>query len=259
LAKICNREDFNTFFGLGRRRVRKDIAANLQAGILAGDVGVIYEAAELLRSKSMNFNEVLDSLNFMDVALEKLNLPAEIETYNSLNETIHKLNYKPGFKKKTPDFNNPIRWENLSGASENSRATIKTKKGDVIIELMPNEAPGSVANFARLARERVFNNKNFHRVVPNFVAQGGCPRGDGYGSLDFSIRSELSMQHYDAEGYVGMASAGKDTEGTQFFITHSPTPHLDGRYTIFGKVVEGMNIAHTIAEGDMIEKIEMDF
>lgn len=259
LAKICSMENFNSFFGLGSRRVRKDIAANLQAGITTGDAGVIYEAAGLLRDKNMNFYEVLDSLNFLDDALAKLKLPAEIETYNSLNKTIHKLNYKPGFKPKTPDFNNPIRFENLSGATDKSLATIKTKKGDIVVQLMPYEAPGSVANFARLARERFFNNKNFHRVVPNFVLQGGCSRGDGYGSLDYSIRSEFSLTRYDDEGYIGMASAGKDTEGTQFFITHSPTPHLDGSYTIFGKIVKGMSVAHSITQSDVIEKIEMDF
>ena len=89
------------------------------------------------------------------------------------------------------------------------------------------------------------------------MIQGGCTRGDGYGSLDYSIRSELSPWHYDDGGFVGMASAGKDTEGTQFFITHSPTPHLDGRYTIFAKVVtkESMDVVFKIQPGDKIESV----
>jgi cyclophilin family peptidyl-prolyl cis-trans isomerase len=98
---------------------------------------------------------------------------------------------------------------------------IKTVKGDIVIQLLVEEAPGSVANFVQLVNSQYFNAKNFHRVVPNFVIQGGCNRGDGWGSEDYSIRSEFSMRRY-TEGSVGMASAGKDTEGTQWFITHSP-------------------------------------
>ncbi len=259
LSIICKPENFNKYFGEGNRKVRKDILANLTEGIKNGDPGVIAEAAPILRQKHLNFNELIDSLNFLQAALNKLKLPAQIETYNALNETIHKLNYEAGFKPKTPDMNNPIKWETLSGIKEDSKATIRSKKGNIVIQLFPNEAPGSVANFVRLARERFYNNKNFHRVVPNFVIQGGGNRGDGYGALDFSIRTENSMLHYDDGGYVGMASAGDDTEGTQFFITHSPTPHLDGRYTIFGKVTKGMNVVNNIQQGDLIEKIEIDF
>jgi cyclophilin family peptidyl-prolyl cis-trans isomerase len=109
----------------------------------------------------------------------------------------------------------------------------------------------------QLSRDGFYDGLNFHRVVPNFVIQGGCPRGDGYGSLDYSIRSELPPLHYDDEGYIGMASAGNHTEGTQFFITHSPTPHLDGNYTIFGKVESGMNIVHQIQMGDQIKNIKV--
>ena len=120
-----------------------------------------------------------------------------------------------------------------------------------------NHAPGTVANFIQLARDQYYHNKNFHRVVPNFVIQGGCPRGDGYGSLDYSILSELGPLHYDAEGYIGMASAGNHTEFTQFFITHSPTPHLDGKYTIFGKVKKGMDVVHQIQVGDLIREVNI--
>ena len=91
--------------------------------------------------------------------------------------------------------------------------------------------------------------------MPNFVIQGGCPRGDGYGSLDYSLRSELPDVYYHEDGILGMASAGNDTEGVQFFITHSPAPHLDGRYTAFGRVLEGMDIVHNIQVGDIIRSI----
>jgi cyclophilin family peptidyl-prolyl cis-trans isomerase len=118
------------------------------------------------------------------------------------------------------------------------------------------EAPGSVANFVKLAREKYFDGKLIHRVVPNFVIQDGCNRGDGWGSENYSIRSEFSPVRYKA-GSVGMASAGKDTEGTQWFITHSSTPHLDGRYTIFAEVIEGLAVVNLIEVGDQILSVEI--
>ena len=105
------------------------------------------------------------------------------------------------------------------------------------------------------AREAVYRIVRHSGLVPNFVVQGGCPRGDGYGSLDYSIRSELPPLSYDREGLVGMASAGNHTEGTQFFITHSPALHLDGNYTIFARVVDGMDVVHQIQPGSKIESI----
>ena len=99
-----------------------------------------------------------------------------------------------------------------------------------------------------------FDNKPIHRVVPNFVIQTGCHRGDGWGSEDYSIRSEFSLRRYKT-GSVGMASAGKDTEGTQWFITYSPTPHLDGRYSIFAEVVEGLGVLEYLQVGDNINDV----
>lgn len=125
------------------------------------------------------------------------------------------------------------------------------------VRLFVNEAPGSVSNFVSLARNNYFDGKLFHRVVPNFVIQTGCNRGDGWGSEDYSIRSEFSSRRYST-GTMGMASAGKDTEGTQWFITHSPTPHLDGRYTIFGEVVEGLKVLDFIEIGDRINDVEVE-
>jgi cyclophilin family peptidyl-prolyl cis-trans isomerase len=113
-----------------------------------------------------------------------------------------------------------------------------------------------VANFISLAQKDYFDKKFFHRVVPNFVIQGGCKRGDGSGSEDYSIRSEFSQRRYTT-GSVGMASAGKDTEATQWFITHSPTPHLDGRYTIFAVVESGMEVVQRIEVGDQILDVDI--
>ena len=98
-----------------------------------------------------------------------------------------------------------------------------------------------------------------HRDIPNFVIQGGCTRGDGYGIEDYTIRSEFSLRSYDDGGYVGMASSGKDTEGTQFFITHTAALHLDGKYTIFAKVKQGMDIVNDIQVGDKITNVKILF
>ena len=134
---------------------------------------------------------------------------------------------------------------------------IKTEKGSIILKLFPDAAPGSVTNFVALAKSGFYDGKTFHRVIPSFVAQGGCPRGDGYGSLDYTIRSELTPLNYDDEGYVGMASAGNHTEGTQWFITFAPAPHLDGRYTIFAKVVDGMNVVHQLTVGEKMQQVQI--
>ncbi|MBK8954759.1 MAG: peptidylprolyl isomerase [Saprospiraceae bacterium] len=136
-------------------------------------------------------------------------------------------------------------------------AKIITSRGDLHLELYPTLAPGSVLNFIRLAEDGFYKDKVFHRVVPNFVVQAGCPRGDGYGALDYSIRTEISLLHYQNSGMLGMASAGPDTEGTQFFITHSPTPHLDGKYTILGKLKSGHDVLLSIHQGDVIQNVEI--
>ncbi len=131
-------------------------------------------------------------------------------------------------------------------------AKIETERGDITVELYKNIAPFTVLNFLKLARERGFyRGKVFHRVVPNFVIQGGDPRGDGWGGPGHTIRSEFSPFTFDT-GIIGMASAGKDTEGSQFFITQSPQPHLDGRYTVFGRVTSGLDVVNRIQIDDHI-------
>jgi cyclophilin family peptidyl-prolyl cis-trans isomerase len=110
-------------------------------------------------------------------------------------------------------------------------------------------------NILKLASQRGFySGLNFHRVVPNFVVQGGDPRGDGWGGPGYAIRSEFSTLSY-LTGSIGMASAGKDTEGSQFFITHSPQPHLDGRYTLFGRVVSGQDVVDRLLVDDRLFNI----
>ncbi|MEJ7617119.1 MAG: peptidylprolyl isomerase [Pyrinomonadaceae bacterium] len=133
-------------------------------------------------------------------------------------------------------------------------ARIFTDKGSFAIELLPREAPLTVDSFIKLARRGFFNDLTFHRVVPNFVIQGGDPRGDGNGGPLYQIRCEINETPYE-RGAVGMALSGKDTGGSQWFVTHAPQPHLDGGYTVFGRVVEGMDVVDAIVRGDRMRRV----
>jgi len=132
---------------------------------------------------------------------------------------------------------------------------IVTNKGGIIIATDVNECPGSSLAFDSLVTAGYYNGKYFHRMVPNFVVQGGCPRGDGYGGMPWTLRTEIGRTPFKA-GSVGLASAGPDTESCQFFITHSAAPHLDGRYTRFGEVVSGMDVVWRLQVGDAMMRVE---
>ncbi len=147
-------------------------------------------------------------------------------------------------------------WSHLISLAE-ARVRIRTTRGDIYAVLYPDDAPYTVAAFLDLVRAGFYNGLTFHRVVPNFVVQGGDPRGDGTGGPPFTLRSECSPRSF-TRGILGIASSGKDTEGSQFFIMHSAAPHLDGRYTVFGQVVEGMNIADLLEVGDRILSIAIE-
>lgn len=258
LAAISNRRDFRGYFGNGYRIVRRDLLAYFTEAIDSGDPGIMAVAAGALRNKRLGYEKYVDSLTVFKQALEQLELPKAIETYNELQHTIAYLEGTTPPPPRTPDYNRDTDWGAMDqGLNDQKTAIIETSLGDIELKLLPNVAPATVANFIGLAKQNFFDGKVFHRVVPNFVAQGGCPRGDGYGSLDYTIRSEFSPLHYDRKGYLGMASAGAHTECTQFFITHSPTPHLDGRYTIFAKVQNGMDIVHQLGVSSPIKAVTL--
>ena len=185
-------------------------------------------------------------------------MPAQLEAYDAIFNAIVAISDSTHLKKKKHTSPRSIDWATLTGMTDFSNALIKTSKGDIKIRLLRQNAPISVVNFVQLAKTGFFNNKTFHRVVPNYVVQSGCPRGDGYGSLDYTISSELTPMHYNTEGYVGMASAGNHTECTQWFITQSPTIQLDPNYTIFAKVLEGMDVVQKLEVGDVVQSISIN-
>lgn len=139
-----------------------------------------------------------------------------------------------------------------------SKAEIHTEKGTMKVEFYDNDAPKAVENFKSLSKKGFYDGLTFHRVLPNFVIQGGCPVGNGTGGPGYKIDCELDGENqYHDRGVMSMAHAGKNTGGSQFFICHSRdnTSHLDRRHTCFGKVVEGLEVIDLIRQGDKIEKI----
>lgn len=138
------------------------------------------------------------------------------------------------------------------------KATIKTNKGEMHLEFYEKDAPNTVANFVKLAKDGFYDGLTWHRVIPNFVIQGGCPKGTGVGGPGYSIDCELDGDNqYHDRGVLSMAHAGRNTGGSQFFVCHSRenTSHLDRNHTCFAKVTEGLDVIDDIREGDSIDKI----
>lgn len=136
------------------------------------------------------------------------------------------------------------------------KAIIKTSKGTIHIELFDKDAPGTVKNFSDLAKKGFYNGLNFHRVIENFMIQGGCPEGTGTGGPGYKIKCEINKQKH-TPGTLSMAHAGKNTGGSQFFITHAATPHLDGVHTVFGRTTD-MEVVNAIQKGDTIETLMIE-
>lgn len=138
-------------------------------------------------------------------------------------------------------------------------ANMQTEKGEIHLELYPQHAPKTVNNFVFLAENGFYDGITFHRVIDNFMIQGGDPTGTGRGGPGYQFADELEgnpLRH--EKGVISMANAGPDTNGSQFFITHSPQPHLDGKHTVFGKVVAGQDVVDKIQEGDTIREVRIE-
>ncbi|MCG8306275.1 MAG: peptidylprolyl isomerase [Cytophagales bacterium] len=140
------------------------------------------------------------------------------------------------------------------------KATIKTNKGALKVEFFEEDAPKTVENFTKLAKDGFYDKLTWHRVIPNFVIQGGCPKGDGTGGPGYTIDCELNGENqFHDRGILSMAHAGRNTGGSQFFICHSRenTKHLDRHHTVFGRVTEGLDVLDAIRQGDSIDTIEV--
>jgi peptidyl-prolyl cis-trans isomerase B (cyclophilin B) len=139
------------------------------------------------------------------------------------------------------------------------QAVIRTNKGDIRLDLFPDQTPVTTANFVNLAERGYYDGVKFHRVIPDFMIQGGDPTGTGRGGPGYRFEDEFvpSLRH-DSAGTLSMANSGPGTNGSQFFVTHGPTPHLDNKHTVFGKVVEGQNVVDSIAQGDQITGVGIE-
>ena len=240
-----------------QRSSRKALADIYVKAISLADPVVVTILCEALSDPALDYRKEIKSISFLKEVKWKLASSSHSDARRAVESAIAffentEVPAGGGYANKRA-----INIKALQSLKRDQKARVETEKGTIVLRLLVEEAPGSVVNFIDLVRAGYFDNKYFHRVVPNFVAQGGSDQGDGYGSDEYSIRSEFSTRRY-AEGSVGMASSGKDTESTQWFITHSPTPHLDGAYTIFAVVESGMEVVHLLEVGDKILKIGLD-
>ncbi|MCC4586986.1 peptidylprolyl isomerase [Xanthomonas melonis] len=137
-------------------------------------------------------------------------------------------------------------------------ATFDTSRGKIVVELYPEKAPLTVANFVNLAKRGFYNGLNFHRVIADFMIQGGCPEGSGRGGPGYRFEDETNNGVGHERGVLSMANAGPNTNGSQFFITHTATPWLDGKHTVFGKVTQGLDVVDSVAQGDTINTLTIE-
>ena len=223
---------------------KKESVGTLLVALSAPDYLVRKKAFELLADK--------------DLQKDLPGIPTSLENARAKHKD-QVLPYSPTFGTKQGQILNTDAEYRRAVLRKNGtvRAVLTTQKGTFTIDFSPEDAPLTVDNFVKLARSGYFNGLEVHRVVPNFVMQDGDPRGDGNGGPGWSIRCEINMLPYD-RGAVGMALSGKDTGGSQWFVTHSPQPHLDGGYTVFGHVNEtGMKVVDNIVRGDKIISVKI--
>ena len=243
---------------------RPAFAAALRQAVETGDVALVGLAAGALRDPGLKLRDDFADLAFVRAARQRLTLPRDIETAQELDQTLAFLDGKPVPPPLQPtdaDLRaqlaaHPTDWARVLKLPAGQLATVTTTRGAFTLELLVEQAPAAAASFAGLVERKFYDGLLFHRVVPNFVAQGGDPRGDGWGGLDYTLRSELADESFTT-GAVGLASAGLNTESCQWFVMHCPAPHLDGRYTLFARVRAGQEVVDALRVGDVIEKIRL--
>jgi len=256
LYMLMSQDQATKMGGIKLGLLKKQLVPFVLKGFQSEDPAVVYWMAKGLNDCPYELNKEFTDFEFLAEAKKAMSTPKDIETYNELLKLESKLQNKK-YKPVTPENKLPVDWNFLKILNDSTVAVVETTKGKFEVQLLLKNAPLTCFNFAKLIQEKFYDGKVFHRVVPNFVIQTGCPRGDGFGSLKYTIRSEFTPLSYDAEGYVGMASAGSHTESSQWFVTNSQSLHLDGNYTVFGKIVKGMDVVHAIEIGDAIKSIKL--
>lgn len=233
----------------------KWLVGQLRQVLTSGDAGLIAAVCERLAEERP---EVLRQLLTEAVVAQvrgALHPVRDLETLQLLDQALARRDGNGPPPHAAPPFNHPIDRARLGLLRDGQRYRIVTAKGTIVLAIEPATAPGSCVAFDSLVTAGYYDGKAFHRIVPNFVAQGGCPRGDGFGGMPWTLRTEVGPQGF-VEGAVGLASAGRDTESCQFFIMLSPAPHLDGRYTRFARVLSGLEVARRLEVGDVMTRVE---
>lgn len=230
-------------------------AGFLRAALLSGDAGLAASACERILEEDTDYlKRLLDDTTVSRVR-RSLHPVRDLEARQLLDRAIAGRDGRPAPPHTAPSFGHPIDRARLAALKQGQPYRLVTTKGEIILAIEPDAAPGSCVAFDSLVAAHYYDGKYIHRVVPNFVAQGGCPRGDGYGSMDWTLRTEIGCTGFTT-GAVGLASAGRDTESCQFFLTLMPAPHLDGRYTRFAHMVSGMDVAQRLVVGDRVLRVE---
>lgn len=257
LGRILENPQFNLILGNRAYSLRRQIFELLQSVIEKGPNGPLCEAVQVANK----FSKLAKSSWAKNTSLiveryQNLDLPRQLEAALYLEQLMNTLeiSFDAVYHQRKMHVADHSQ---LSRLSDSTLVSVNTDKGEFLIELFPSSAPTTVSNFMHLVDEEFYNGKVWHRIVPNFVAQTGCPDGDGYGSLDYVIPSEFGNRHYSGAGYIGMASAGPDTECTQWFVTYQATPHLDGRHTLFGRISAGMETLDQLEPGDKIKSMKI--
>lgn len=238
-----------------RRARDRAHAGFLRAALLSGDAGLAASACEQAVEEDADYLKLLLDDTTVARVRRSLRPVRDLETRQLLEQAVAKRDGRPAPPHAGPAFDHPIDRARLATLRQGGRYRITTTQGEIVLAIEPDAAPGSCVAFDSLVTAHYYDGKYIHRVVPDFVAQGGCPRGDGYGSMDWTLRTEIGYEGFTT-GAVGLASAGRDTESCQFFFTLMPAPHLDGRYTRFAHVISGMDVAQRLVVGDRITRVE---
>jgi cyclophilin family peptidyl-prolyl cis-trans isomerase/HEAT repeat protein len=258
LGTILKDPSFSSVFGFGGNRTKGEIVQVLMQAVSTADAGMVSAACETLADANLNLKTFVTDSTILIKTEEKLakNPFKNAEALKDIRDAISYISGKK-FVAKPMAYSNPIDWGFLASLPPNAKVFVETERGSFAFRLFLEDAPLTVINFVKLARAGFYNGKVFHRVVSNFVIQTGCDRGDGYGGIDDALRTEISMRSYNVEGMIGMARDDRDTEGSQWFVTHSAALHLTGNYTIFGQITDGMDVVHKMLPGDKIVKVEV--
>jgi|GEM_PF-938522 cyclophilin family peptidyl-prolyl cis-trans isomerase/HEAT repeat protein len=236
---------------------RNQLLSLAQKGIQSGESGAMTISADIAIQLKNNLPKTWsDSGSFIQSAYEAIQWPQQLEAGQKLATLMDSLSLNYQWPNLS-EYRSPIITDYLQRMTDSTEWIIAVEGGEIRLRLFPQRAPHTVSRLLQEAEEGYYDGKTVHRVVPHFVSQGGCPIGDGYGGVDFLLPTEVGPVHFSHAGICGMASAGPQTESSQWFITHRATPHLDGRYTIWGEVISGQEILWSMEPGDLIKSVQI--